>query len=211
MDIDKISLNGTEYDLPPSYLPTDIYLMWGGIKISENTDLNGILNVGNYYCPTNVATATLKNCPTVHAFKMKIELGQGDNYPSQIITVYITGEKFYRVYLPGDGWKDWIHYTTSREVDGFVSCRLYVDASGDPNIYTPELNALYNSFDNNISFEILLQVGSIHRISGMKANNNHGYMFRMGYNRSGIPDVYSRCLYDGQWTDWIKLQLVTTN
>lgn len=211
MDIDKISLNGTEYNLPPSYLPTDIYLMSGGIKIPENADLNDYNNLGNYYCPTDVAVGTLKNCPCQYAFKMKIEHGQGDNYPCQTITEYNTGRRFYRVYLSEIGWLDWISYITDKQVSNFVSCSLFVDASGDANIYTPHLNTLYNSFDDGTAFEIILKVGSVHRISGMKANNDHGYMFRMSYDSSGIPSVYSRCLLYGQWTNWIKLQLTATN
>lgn len=86
----------------------------------------------------------------------------------------------------------------------FVVHLIEADASGNKTLYTPLLVDYYNSLRNNILFEIILCVGSVHRISGMKADSMYGYMYDTSYD-SSIPIVYSKVLNSGIWSDWVNV------
>lgn len=81
---------------------------------------------------------------------------------------------------------------------------IEADVSGDKNLYTPLIIDYYNRLRNDTLFEIVLHVGSVHRISGMKANLNYGYMYDISYDIP-VPIVYSKVLNNGEWSEWTKI------
>lgn len=83
---------------------------------------------------------------------------------------------------------------------------IWANVSGDKSRYTPLLIDYYDSLDQNTLFEILLDVGSVHRVSGMKANDGYGYMLDMAYFNTDKPvQIYSKTLFQGVWGDWIDI------
>lgn len=48
---------------------------------------------------------------------MKVELGTGINYPTQTITSFGNGKKYFRVYIPENNeWRDWVEYVTNTDL-----------------------------------------------------------------------------------------------
>lgn len=106
----------------------------GGRKITQNTDIKTIIEIGNYYCDKDSDAASLTNCPTVKAFILRIEdrTGSGSHSPNG-------NYKYYRYILtdaennewrmtgkfappPGGGasvwtFTDWENQSTSNWVD----------------------------------------------------------------------------------------------
>lgn len=80
-------------------------------SIPSGTDLNTILDIGQYYMPTNTDAPSLINSPTVYAFIMTVEPSTGliQNYPYlvQKITDF-RGNMYARGYSgAGDIWYEW--------------------------------------------------------------------------------------------------------
>lgn len=96
----------------------------GGIPIANNTDLNNITTVGNYYA-TTAAAATLSHCPITGAFKLKVLYDVRESAPTYIEQVFnpISSYDEYRRYKSGSAeWSDW-HLTNCNldEVKGKVA------------------------------------------------------------------------------------------
>lgn len=83
-------------------------LGWGN-SIANNTDLNDITTVGNYYA-TLPTSPTLSHCPTTVAFKLKVlyDVREGaPTYIEQVINPMASYDE-YRRYKAGDvNWSDW--------------------------------------------------------------------------------------------------------
>lgn len=48
---------------------------------------------------------------------MKVELGTGINYPTQTITSFGNGKKYFRVYIPENKeWRNWVEYVTNTDL-----------------------------------------------------------------------------------------------
>lgn len=79
----------------------------GGNKILDNTDLNNITIVGNYYCETTKTVQTLKNVPqTSFAFTLKVFEPNGNKYLLGQELITTMGEVFYRCLQNQDNvWK----------------------------------------------------------------------------------------------------------
>lgn len=87
------------------------YMLLGGTAVPPNADLNNFKEIGNYYCSTNSATESLKNCPTIYAFNMKVEFSVGINYPCQLLREYSGGTLYYRCYIPElNTWYPWYEF-----------------------------------------------------------------------------------------------------
>lgn len=79
--------------------------------------MNSYKEPGNYYCSGSLAAQQLLNSPTREAFVMKVELGTGINYPTQTITSFGNGKKYFRVYIPENNeWRDWVEYVTNTDL-----------------------------------------------------------------------------------------------
>lgn len=53
------------------------YLLIPNIEITDNTDLNELTTIGNYFCLADTTASTLKNCPIPNAFTMQVRSGNG--------------------------------------------------------------------------------------------------------------------------------------
>ncbi len=88
-----------------------------GTQILDKSDLNSYKEPGNYYCSGSLAAQQLINSPTKNAFVMKVELGTGINYPTQTITSFGDGKKYFRVYIPENTeWRNWVEYVTNTDL-----------------------------------------------------------------------------------------------
>lgn len=87
--------------------------MYGGTQIPDNSDMNSYDEYGNYYCPTNASSLTLKNAPFTEAFTMTIEAAAGmkDKYPAQVYRRLGDGAIAYRYYSnDGSRWLDYVYF-----------------------------------------------------------------------------------------------------
>lgn len=117
---------------------TNGVLLKYGIAINANSDLNDYREPGNYYCSLNTVATTLKNCPFVEAFTMKVILGNGTGYPTQIVRNFYNGRIAYR--LGGAGWDAWNYILTSTDViDGYDSGATDRPASASSVAYIKKL------------------------------------------------------------------------
>ena len=89
------------------------YSLRGGTSIPANSDLNNYTTPGNYYCSSSNTTPTLINAPFKNsAFVLKVLMGNGTNYPTQVYEELITGKKAYRCYASEQGgWKDYTYFS----------------------------------------------------------------------------------------------------
>ena len=86
------------------------YLLKGGTNIPENADMNNYTTPGNYYCISDSAARTLKNCPFTHAFTLKVEYSRGGSVPCQTFREYNTGITAYRKY-ESSTWIDYVYFS----------------------------------------------------------------------------------------------------
>ena len=84
--------------------------MKGGTNIPENADMNNYTTPGNYYCISDSAARTLKNCPFTHAFTLKVEYSRGNSVPCQTFREYNTGITAYRKY-DSSTWIDYVYFS----------------------------------------------------------------------------------------------------
>ena len=88
------------------------YSLDGGVNISNNSDLNNIKEIGNYYCSSNVAAQSLSNCPTEYAFRLNVENKAGGLGASNYIYIRQTITDFNdsvytRSLATSDGGSTW--------------------------------------------------------------------------------------------------------
>lgn len=115
-----------------------VYSLVNGIAIAANSDLNDIVEPGNYKC-TNVATvATFENCPTTQSFKMYVSntvLFNGGTYRTQEI-YDLDGDKYERhTANNGTDWSNWNKFAFEENTYALLpSARI--QSGDDLNDYT---------------------------------------------------------------------------
>lgn len=90
-----------------------------GTGITDNTDLNTLRAIGNYFCNADARAKTLTNLPSglTNAFTMKVGYGTGNAYVSQTIYRYIDRKTWYRYLNPSTNvWTAWTEFPLSSEV-----------------------------------------------------------------------------------------------
>lgn len=125
-------------------LVKNTYNLSGGTKILEGANLNEYKEVGNYYCNLNKTAETLVNSPTNSAFKMKVALAAGSNYPSQEITIYNTGVKYYRWFnTETNSWSDFRVFAETGDLSNLTTSKKgnLVAAINEINEFVKWLNA----------------------------------------------------------------------
>lgn len=89
----------------------NVYNLSGGTNIENNTDLDTLTTLGNYYCSSNNGASTLVNSPITKAFTLKVlnPIGKTTTrYINQILTDYYTGNVYNRQYNQDlNGWSSW--------------------------------------------------------------------------------------------------------
>lgn len=101
---------------------SNYYTLSFGTQILDKSDLNSYKEPGNYYCSGSLAAQQLINSPTKNAFVMKVELGTGINYPTQTITSFGDGKKYFRVYIPENTeWRNWVEYVTNTDLQTAIA------------------------------------------------------------------------------------------
>jgi hypothetical protein len=89
-------------------------------EIAENSDMNYLTAIGNYYCSSSEKAKTIYNLPGAIsnglAFTVEVESGVGfsNEFPKQTIKSYTNGWMFTRTYDNyTNKWTDWIQYITT--------------------------------------------------------------------------------------------------
>lgn len=115
-----------------------VYSLVNGVAIAANSDLNDIVNPGNYKC-TNVPTvATLENCPTTQTFKMYVSntvLFNGGTYRTQEI-YDLDGDKYERhTSNNGTSWSRWSKFAFEENMYALLPS-VRIQEGDDLNDYT---------------------------------------------------------------------------
>lgn len=125
-------------------------------KIPKGTDLNTILDIGQYYMPTNTDAPSLINSPTVYSFIMTIEPSTGliQDYPYlvQKITDF-RGNMYVRGYSgAGDGWYEWTRTLPNSHINSLaLKSELPTIESGT---IIPDAQDGYGLTNSNISYTL---------------------------------------------------------
>ncbi|MFR1698803.1 MAG: pyocin knob domain-containing protein [Anaerovoracaceae bacterium] len=100
------------------------YSLVSGTPIAADTDLNTIIDTGNYRCTAPATVATLKNCPTTQTFKLYVSntaLFTGGTYKTQEL-YDLDGDKYERhTASGGEVWTAWEKTFNSRDVIGLAN------------------------------------------------------------------------------------------
>lgn len=144
------------------------------IAIKDGTDLNTIVNIGQYYCNTDDTSKTYQNCPTVIGFVLDVfaSVGENINYKIQKIVNRI-GEIYIRnidFNIPGE-WKK-VATTNDIPIAPTISTvgqtGQYNDLLNKPVIesgtFTPTVSTGYTLNSNNCNYSI---VGKLVYIEGL--------------------------------------------
>lgn len=111
-----------------------VYSLVNGTAIAANSDLNEILDIGNYKCTIVSTVGTLKNCPTAQTFKMYVSntvLLNGGTFRTQEI-YDIDGDKYER-YTANNGtsWGAWKKTFNNRDIIPIANGGTGADTSGE--------------------------------------------------------------------------------
>lgn len=123
-------------------------MLKGGTAISSGADMNDYTTPGNYYCISDSAARTLKNCPFTHAFTLKVEHSRGTSVPCQTFREYHTGITAYRKY-ESSSWKGYAYFSD----DATLFFGTPIQSGDDINNYTTP--GIYRSTSSNITATLL--------------------------------------------------------
>nr|DAE21226.1 MAG TPA: tail collar fiber protein [Caudovirales sp. ctkvU4] len=109
--------------------------------IAENADLNTITTPGFYRCSSDVIAATVKNCPSKHAFGL--EIIQAAYIGIQVLYTYYPAGIFIR---SSQGWKTWSTWTqlADTSIATAASSGLMPRLSGNANDVMTGTGAWWN-------------------------------------------------------------------
>lgn len=101
-----------------------VYSMVSGTAIAKNTDLNTIIDTGNYRCTVPATVKTLENCPTTQSFKLYVSytclLTDGTYITQELYD--LDGDKYERhTASSGEVWTAWEKTFNSRDVIGLAN------------------------------------------------------------------------------------------
>lgn len=87
----------------------DVFLLSGGIAITNNTDLNSITTAGSYYIAGDSIMPTIQNAPSSNSGKLEVasSLGTGGNYVRQTYTDWKTKQFVRYTTNAGTTWTAW--------------------------------------------------------------------------------------------------------
>lgn len=95
------------------------WLLYGGIMIPPNSDLNAYTTPGTYYNQFSTDIKTIKNLPITIEFKLIVEyqFGTIGTYIMQTFIDYITMIKYCRrSYDSGTTWQSWYKMNTPQNI-----------------------------------------------------------------------------------------------
>lgn len=104
-----------------------------GENIPSNSDLNTVVEVGNYKCTNQNDVKTLINCPTKNSFKMTVlntSLFYGGEYRTQEIQD-MYGKKFHRyTWNNGVDWTEWEQRDIGLNTSVDIGYKEYTQSTG---------------------------------------------------------------------------------
>ena len=171
------------------------YSLVSGTPIAADTDLNTIIDTGNYRCTAPATVATLKNCPTTQTFKLYVSntaLFTGGTYKTQEL-YDLDGDKYERhTASNGETWRAWEKTFNSRDVIGLAN-----GGTGTANI--GQQVGLIGYGNNGSSLETL-------------SSFDRGFLFSDGQGRS-LPSYIdgSEAMSNMGIVDYVKQQGVSGN
>ena len=169
--------------------------MVSGTSLAADTDLNTVIDIGNYRCTAPATVATLKNCPTTQTFKLYVSntaLFTGGTYKTQEL-YDLDGDKYERhTASNGETWTAWEKTFNSRDVIGLAN-----GGTGTANI--GQQVGLIGYGNNGSSLETL-------------SSFDRGFLFSDGQGRS-LPSYIdgSEAMSNMGIVDYVKQQGVSGN
>ena len=164
-----------------------------GTQILDKSDLNSYKEPGNYYCSGSLAAQQLINSPTKNAFVMKVELGTGINYPTQTITSFGDGKKYFRVYIPENTeWRNWVEYVTNTDLNAKALGTSNLNDIKNPGTY-------FQTHSGNATVDRSYPVEDAGFLEVMFAES--GFILQK-YNTHSSAAVYKRTYNNSGWNGW---------
>lgn len=172
--------------------------MKGGTIIPNNADMNNYTTPGNYYCISNSATRTLKNCPFTLAFTLKVEYSRGNSVPCQTFREYNTGITAYRKYESST----WIGYAYFSD-DSLLFYGKRIQSGDDLNDYrTP---GTYSSISSTVSTTLLNMPETISAgFSLLVLQFSTGTVIQVIFKGAMADAIYTRSITSSGWQPWYK-------
>ena len=93
-------------------------------RIEDNTDLNSVVNVGNYYVPSLASAQTMFNMPIEVGGRLTVITLSQDTAYMQMYSAS-SGRRFWRVYSSGQ-WMAWKEIVDKASVDEDIANRVYL-------------------------------------------------------------------------------------
>lgn len=171
------------------------YSMVSGTSLAADTDLNTVIDIGNYRCTAPATVATLKNCPTTQTFKLYVSntaLFESGAYRTQEL-YDLDGDKYERhTTSDGQNWTAWEKTFNSRDVIGLAN-----GGTGTANI--GQQVGLIGYGNNGSSLETL-------------PSFDRGFLFSDGQGRS-LPSYIdgSEAMSNMGIVDYVKQQGISGN
>lgn len=141
--------------------------MKGGTIIPNNADMNNYTTPGNYYCISDSAARTLKNCPFTHAFTLKVEYSRGNSVPCQTFREYNTGITAYRKY-DSSTWIDYVYFSDDDTVLAHVISPVTMNDTVDINTGYIDLNFPLNEY---FFFKFVCAAGNVSSTGNLYEEN----------------------------------------
>ena len=189
------------------------WLLFGGTGIVPSTDMNTLLNFGNYYCNSNNIVSTLVNCPTKQAFVLKVYSGTGTSYSYiiQELTTHNQAVKYKRCYNKENStWTQWEYFITNSDLENYVLPKYIVNTNQSDldNL----LNNVTSRYKPDSFYKFFVHVGFTGSTLGGGQWLIEGYLetsARWGVQRatrynSGNVEYRMRSLDNGTWGNWIS-------
>ena len=193
--------------------------MRGGIEIFGNSDMNDFDEIGNFYCPASATVTTLKNCPFVNAFTLKVIYGTGVNYPTQIFTEFNTGKKAWR-YFNSSGsapsWSDFVYFSDDTSVLDQVANTSVpmkfitytaqnkeeaINLLDNPTLLVGNKSSAYCIYFQDNVGDSPLGGGASMVLGYTYSNDDYGVQFYIKYN----GEFRKRNKNNGKWTEFVNI------
>ena len=181
-------------------LNSKTYSLSGGSAIANNTDLNDLRTVGNYYSYT---TVTLVNGPVASfsgILKVEHSAGQNDSYLRQTLIMFNSPHGAYARICEGTTWTTWELIPQRSEIDALINSLDTKDAAPK----TIDANSLGNGIHTHSSTSTNIPVSGMGgTILSLRNNyNSQGAQLAQANTKDGF---YYRNLINSTWGNWAKL------
>lgn len=112
--------------------------------LTANMNLNNVTTLGDYYCPSDVTSKTLANCPVQNAFAMRVFRWADSTGVVQEVTQYNPGinKRFVRTYYGTTGWGAWMEFINNGTFRNYFMSSFMIKSTSVEIAKTVEINEM---------------------------------------------------------------------